>query len=1276
MKPKLRCLALIIAALACLFTGFSTAEDYELWDLIEPLGGATSSDALIVKKSRIIIAHQEPDNTHRTKTWRGQSADVEENLSETGEDYGADLGGDWFIFGMGSTAGTVRESFTLDKEFYGAVSYDNLPKSVICNTYLVRDRGDLNKTSIFIQLVDQNDASRGGDRFIELKDLPKPVYRYEMDIFSSEKFMKMDRSLAHEVCACDWNGDGYSDYLLSYVHNPSGNGNFAETKAMLAVVDGKSLCEGNPITASVPVDQCSAFSTTDWYSAAANFCLTMPNCLRMTLGDFDGDGVAEAALVFTKARPADLFEMGRSDMLVMYKIGAGSGAAPFTFAKKYDGEFCTWVSYWDGVGLAAGDVDNDGRDELATFGSRSDSGLSPSDMHISLKRWDGNGFVDIFSRELRNVYVPYIYKHMPPIHAALADLDGDGSAELLWAYMKGDQTSDERKDLNLWVHRVFKDGDNGIILGDASEYNTRDKLGWEPDTTYNKYSLATGLFHMDIDTSQSIITANAGIPKQVAVLMMGKAEEGNDKADLKWAILSGKADGALAKLGNGVKTRAMLQTDAVPVAAAVDSDRESVVLGVPTIFYITGDVEELMEAQAPPKHWDKIGDAVYDAFAWLSGYRTKISSSSGTSETTSVTHAGNMDFGYSESMGVSGRQMGAPPIFDVTAHIGDKIALEGTGDKSSSLTIKLDASAEKDDQIFSRINDYSMWRYPVIYPSADRMTVSGDQMFVQYVVPQETGDSFFPTPGRSVEWYEPLHDNYNIFTYPRELKGTAYYPDETTGGRVLAYATRQLFGNPDTASCQITVDEKTASAFMVDNTLSLGGSMTISPQAAFDVKDSPSVGGVYISYALNFDGVYNYSHVTASNLSKMNSVTVDWPGAADYISDGGFTLADQNFWGDISYYTRGDGTLCTSYAVSALKNANSKLWGGSSPYRQTPDPGLVLPFRVDNTSTRKESTAPNRHTIRGGLTLKNASGTPDPITNRSFLAEQIPGRAVSADSQVRCALRVVNYSFVDVKDPIHVEYLLQEIAGVSEAPDIAKAVSLASYDITAEISPGVIIPGRENVLSGDEALDNWIYDDTFIWQAPASEMLAYLHVRLTPKETQLSAANDAGHILVGVYKQEKTPQAAAMSALNIEVREIKDDGTLGEPLDNGALPRDTKLRVKFDVKGYSPEAGKKRFIRGLKFALVTDGGGLIAGRTIPMFDISRLDGLEMDFTPNAAHRPDGMKLMVYSPHTPLGRGNGAELVSFKFESGGSGGGCNAGWGILALFLLPLIKKKP
>ena len=1280
MKHRWLLSSLIFVVVACLFVGFSTADDFDDWHLIEPLGGETSADSLIIKKSRVIISHQDPDNTHHTKTWRGQSADVEATLAEIGDKYDVNLGADWLIYGMGSTAGTVRESFTLDKEFYGAKSYDKLPMNVVCNTYLVRN-GE-NTTSIYVKFIDPNNSDRGDDKFIELTGLPKPMYKYQMNTIPLGTYLqdanRMDYNIAHEVQAYDWNKDGYSDYLISYVHNPSGNGNFAETKVILAVIDGKSLREGKAVVSALPSDQRPTFSTTDYYSLAFNInTLATPNSLRIVCGDFDGDGTAEAAVAFTKARPAYVGEMGRGDVLSSYKISAGSGGEPFTFTKMYEKEFSTWVNREDAVSLAAYDIDKDGKDELALVSARADiadvgSDAGTSDIHISLRRWESsnNDFAEIASKELETIFYPgFNDKRMPPIETILGDVNGDGKTELLWSYIKGQGAGNGK--LNIWVHSIATDeASKRATIGEAAEFDTSASMGWNINTYYYRYALIPGLFHMDLDTSNSIITTNSNIPQQLAVAAMcGGGNEG--KADLRWAVLNCGSDNKLKKLGEGLKSSALLVTDPCLVAAAVDSDRESLILGDPTIFYITGDIEEFVEAQAPPKHWERIGGKIYEAFAWLVGYNTKISSTTENSTVSSYTHTGGGQIGYTEKAGVTGVIPTNTPMVSMTAYVGLKAAGTYTSSKANTTTVSTNANAEIDDQIFSRVNDYSMWRYPVIYPSADRVTASGDQMFVQYIEPENTGQSFFSTPGRSVEWYEPLHDHYNIFTYPHTLKDTAHYPSDKN--RVYAFSERQLFGNPDATDCKITVSEATSESYLADVQVTAGGSVGVSPQGYIKSPNEPMI-SAYVSYNLALDGAYGYSSVTTNNLSKMNSVAVNWPNAGNYINSGRFSLGDQQFYGDVGYYTRDDGTLCVSYAVSALKNAGSNLWGNQSPYRTTPDPGLVLPFRLDP-STQSESTSPQRLRIRGGLTLKNASGAADPVTNKSFLAEQIAGRAVSADTDIKCTLRVVNYSFVNVTDPIHVEYLLQEISRPSEAPDITKAVSISSHDIATPISSadvsGVIIPGRESVTSGNTVLDNWIYDDSFVWHTPSKQQLAYLHVKLTPSGTQLTDANDTGHILVGVYNEQDTPAAATISALNVEVREIKSDGTLGDVLDASSLPRDVKLRVKFDVKGHSVDTDKKRFIRGLKFVLVTDKGGLIAGRTIPMFDISKLDGLELDYTPNREHHvPDGMKLLVVSPHTLLGNGN-SKLLEFKFKN--SSGGCSAGFGILTLLALaPLI----
>ncbi|MCD8163569.1 MAG: hypothetical protein LUE09_09100 [Synergistaceae bacterium] len=117
------------------------------------------------------------------------------------------------------------------------------------------------------------------------------------------------------------------------------------------------------------------------------------------------------------------------------------------------------------------------------------------------------------------------------------------------------------------------------------------------------------------------------------------------------------------------------------------------------------------------------------------------------------------------------------PMIDTAVKLSGEAVYDHTDGYSSTLNGTFSYKADRDDQLYYRANDYNICRYPVIYPESRRyVTVSDDkgaeykaQSYIQYIVPTETASTFTPTPWRSVSWYEPLHDNYNLFTYPKRL---------------------------------------------------------------------------------------------------------------------------------------------------------------------------------------------------------------------------------------------------------------------------------------------------------------------------------------------------------------------------------------------------------------------------------------------------------------------------------------------------------------------------
>ncbi|MDR3230876.1 MAG: hypothetical protein LBT65_05510, partial [Synergistaceae bacterium] len=639
---------------------------------------------------------------------------------------------------------------------------------------------------------------------------------------------------------------------------------------------------------------------------------------------------------------------------------------------------------------------------------------------------------------------------------------------------------------------------------------------------------------------------------------------------------------------------------------AGDLDNESMALGAPVYLQITGGVDTSLIMQAPPKHWDSFTtpdgtsfDA--DVFAFLSEYSTSFTKDSGetkiTSETatTEVRQGGGGSFG----LGFASPNKSIPPFLSGGGQAMNDSVKKNTSGNTYTVNITLSAIAATDDQLYFASDNYTIWRYPVLYPESmrtidivqDGQTTKG-QRFIQFVVPQQGDSAVLAKAGRSLEWYEPLHDNRNLFTYPRDISAIPGFPRGRAvkdpsdpwldlNGVQIVYSNGNLFGNPDATAMQADIQSQTSKDALETITKTKGGSATFDVGALATgiisgLVEAGTIGlpfkltslPIGISAAASFqrDDINTTSSTTTTNASTLQSVMVNWPGVRDMDDSGGWlSVSDRQFTGGIGVYTQDDGTLRVSYSVQQLSNPFSRLWGDKSPYSNYPDPGLLLPYRFNYGGSL--NTEDDALRIRG-LTFSNDR------------LDVLPGRTLATKDNVKGHFRIFNYSFVDTQAftaDIFFQPATHDAVGKwSKAPNLSTPESIER--IASITVPSIY--GRDR----DPASDNW-RDVVFDWTTPATPGNGFVLVRINydGNPQQLNADNDRGFVVVGLYNPEDyavSPESAQnarpMAVVNgrayyapqdhdlmIESFEVFD--AKGNPLDRNALPHDEEFRIEATV---------------------------------------------------------------------------------------------------------------
>lgn len=212
--------------------------------------------------------------------------------------------------------------------------------------------------------------------------------------------------------------------------------------------------------------------------------------------------------------------------------------------------------------------------------------------------------------------------------------------------------------------------------------------------------------------------------------------------------------------------------------ATGDFDGDSVVLGEPIHWVIEQHYQPSVILGKPPKHIDYIADAsgdwtVVNLSRKQSFYSEFKDSESKTATTTSkstsdwnfgveVATSAETDFGVPLA-GKVGVNVSASAKHTYSQH-------EAEMNKNYTETIMgLDLKATNDDYVVCRIMDVNVWKYPALQKNGKQVEVEAEDgtkgpLYIQITLP--SGETVGNLEGRIVEWYQPVHESGNVFSYP------------------------------------------------------------------------------------------------------------------------------------------------------------------------------------------------------------------------------------------------------------------------------------------------------------------------------------------------------------------------------------------------------------------------------------------------------------------------------------------------------------------------------
>ncbi len=713
--------------------------------------------------------------------------------------------------------------------------------------------------------------------------------------------------------------------------------------------------------------------------------------VAVAIGDFNGDGKNEIAFGYLGQQYLCVAQIGYTS------DGHGGGSL-----QDLNKTIC--VYYGGGYGslsLQAGDFNGDGVDELAVGYN---VGNNPT-----LAIWT-----------LKGSPQPTVMYNLPAMPG------GNGTKVQVAA---GQFLFDPTKNINFGQKQVAiawndsaKQAIDIQLFSVSSDLKTLTPIGstayaktdpaWQATPTY-LFSLAAGGFRgKDGPTPTASLVVSAWTPWGVSKGAYWIRTIAVSSSGLTFASLRSFETGPVDNLYR------------VPVLAA-DVDGKSVFLGAPAHITVQNAVSTDYILEEPPKHsfWDgtqMVNVSNTGSNAVTFSYKTGTSSSSQSADQvnwsngTSTAVSAGATFGYSKNflIGSASAEISA----DITKK-GSSVYNQNQNSYNSqygSRTFTITSKTDSDDYLYGRLQTIDIWRFRMY-----GITQSNPQLnnFYDVVLPGPTIP--YNGGGRGFDWYQPIHENGNILTYPQRFNaGSNNPPDlgsykDADGKTVTAPIVPMSQWTFDGTSGTQQLDLSTAGGS--GHTVEYGRELSSSLDISVGFKASAEVGGfsgeVRASGSLEFSNNSSWANTQTSDTTTTTETSVALNKAAgDHSQAYSFN--------PLVYITR-DGTFKMSFAAPnpSVSGSGANFW--ASTFGHSPDPALNLSYRFTPTSSTPAGWQPNvvstRKQMRGMFFRKAAQ---NPLTKTY---ELMRNAAVDGD-QVRIEARVYNESTAQGSDNITVKF--------------------------------------------------------------------------------------------------------------------------------------------------------------------------------------------------------------------------------------------------------------
>lgn len=315
--------------------------------------------------------------------------------------------------------------------------------------------------------------------------------------------------------------------------------------------------------------------------------------------------------------------------------------------------------------------------------------------------------------------------------------------------------------------------------------------------------------------------------------------------------------------------------------------------------------------------------------------------------------------------------------------------------------------ATGDDYVVARIMNVHVWRYPVIGQTVEDEDGNEGQLYVQITLPSdETTGNFH---GTDVEWYQPVHENGNIFSYPWLLDQI----EELSQGQILTDLQSFTTGAGSftfyVSWTGVTEEGKETSS---SNKLTEDASITVE-EKIWRVFDSTT------TVKQHYDQTWASLSTSQTQLSKSQGISITMPelkkGYSYEFTPLIYSPGVEEITQDSTTITIPTGALKVDFMVDPTATSAAEWWQYLSGYGDNTDLALNLPNRWvsdDGGNTWRFNEGAYNLNMMKGLYLLDADG------------EEF-GYFINDGEQVTVKVRVYDYSFVDAQQ-VKVRFEAQE----------------------------------------------------------------------------------------------------------------------------------------------------------------------------------------------------------------------------------------------------------